>query len=255
MTSTYCRILANHVVCCAFVHVLFPNLPSLAPFSYVAVSGVPEPSNDHAICMIRFAKDMLSIFKEVQSELSFRLQTQNLGMRIGIHSGPVTVSHHKSFGSLSNWLANSFLDLLHLFECFGFLSLTQLPCRSLSCLYVVTISKQAGVLRGEKARFQLFGDTVNTTARHESNGKPGRIHISKQTAEILQEAGLESWYRPRTHKIHAKGKGELETFWINIEDDMSSLGMSTDMAGNVTSILEWPGDAVAGLSEYVFCSR
>ena len=63
--------------------------------------------------MIRFAKDMLSIFKEVQNELSFRLQTQNLGMRIGIHSGPVTVSHHKSFGSSKSdhSIHFSFLDL------------------------------------------------------------------------------------------------------------------------------------------------
>lgn len=80
-------------------------------------------------------------------------------------------------------------------------------------------SVTAGVLRGEKARFQLFGDTVNTTARHESSGKPGRIHISKQTAQLIKEAGLKEWIRPRKHKVYAKGKGQLESFWVNTDDD------------------------------------
>jgi class 3 adenylate cyclase len=35
----------------------------------------------------------------------------------------------------------------------------------------------AGVLRGEKSRFQLFGDTVNTAARMESNGRSGKIQV------------------------------------------------------------------------------
>lgn len=47
----------------------------------------------------------------------------------------------------------------------------------------------AGVLRGERARFQLFGDTMNTASRMESGGVPGRIHISESTANLLKAAG------------------------------------------------------------------
>ena len=47
----------------------------------------------------------------------------------------------------------------------------------------------AGVLRGERSRFQLFGDTMNTTARMESTGIRDRIQISQETADLLREAG------------------------------------------------------------------
>jgi hypothetical protein len=72
----------------------------------------------------------------------------------------------------------------------------------------------AGVLRGEKARFQLFGDSVNTAARVESSGKNNRIHASSTTADLLIQAGKGHWVKPRADKIVAKGKGEMTTFWI-----------------------------------------
>ena len=55
----------------------------------------------------------------------------------------------------------------------------------------------AGVLRGEKSRFQLFGDTVNTAARMESTGKRNRIQVSQTTADLLAEAGKAHWVQPR----------------------------------------------------------
>jgi class 3 adenylate cyclase len=65
----------------------------------------------------------------------------------------------------------------------------------------------AGVLRGERSRFQLFGDTMNTCARIESNGKKSRIHISEETANLLIKAGKTSWVKPREDSVYAKGKG------------------------------------------------
>jgi hypothetical protein len=72
----------------------------------------------------------------------------------------------------------------------------------------------AGVLRGERARFQLFGDTVNTAARMESTGIKTKIQISQQCAELIIASGKSSWIKPREDIIFAKGKGELKTFWL-----------------------------------------
>lgn len=81
----------------------------------------------------------------------------------------------------------------------------------------------AGVLRGERARFQLFGDTVNTAARMESTGMRDRIHLSEQTANILIIQGHGSWVKPREEKVEAKGKGILSTYWLVDDDSRRSL--------------------------------
>ncbi|EEC43180.1 predicted protein [Phaeodactylum tricornutum CCAP 1055/1] len=76
----------------------------------------------------------------------------------------------------------------------------------------------AGVLRGERSRFQLFGDTMNTAARMESNGIRGRIQISQETSDLLADAGKTQWFVAREDTIVAKGKGELNTFWLSVGD-------------------------------------
>lgn len=87
----------------------------------------------------------------------------------------------------------------------------------------------AGVLRGEKGRFQLFGDTVNTAARMESNSKPGKIHCSKDTADLILAGGKSQWISERSDKIVAKGKGEMTTYWVcvrNTDGDSKSFTSS-----------------------------
>jgi class 3 adenylate cyclase len=63
----------------------------------------------------------------------------------------------------------------------------------------------AGVLRGGKRAFQLFGDTVNTTARVETTGEKG-IHISQDTADLIIAAGKSRWVQKREDKVVAKGR-------------------------------------------------
>jgi class 3 adenylate cyclase len=82
---------------------------------YVAVCGLPKPRKDHPTVMARFAHGCCRKLAIVLQPLAVKLgpDTAELGIRIGLHSGPVT----------------------------------------------------AGVLRGDRARFQLFGDVSNLRIR------------------------------------------------------------------------------------------
>ena len=60
----------------------------------------------------------------------------------------------------------------------------------------------------------------------ESNGVKGRIHVSQATADALTAAGKASWLTPREDKIVAKGKGLMQTYWVQI--NAGSSGQSCD---------------------------
>jgi class 3 adenylate cyclase len=59
---------------------------------YVAVAGLPQPRRDHAVAMARFARDCLSEFNTTVKAMVLELgpDTEELCVRIGLHSGPVT---------------------------------------------------------------------------------------------------------------------------------------------------------------------
>jgi hypothetical protein len=43
-----------------------------------------------------------------------------------------------------------------------------------------------------------------------------RIHIPESTKEYLVQQGKGQWATPREDKIAAKGKGEMQSHWLNI---------------------------------------
>jgi len=70
----------------------------------------------------------------------------------------------------------------------------------------------AGVIGHNKFAYDVWGDTVNTASRMESQGKPGRIQITKATYELIRDEFQCELQGP----IEVKGKGEMET-WFLIE--------------------------------------
>jgi class 3 adenylate cyclase len=75
----------------------------------------------------------------------------------------------------------------------------------------------AGVLRGHKSRFELFGDTINTASRMESTGIRDRIQVSEETAHLIEKVGGDRFKLTlREDTIHAKGKGHMKTYFLNV---------------------------------------
>jgi class 3 adenylate cyclase len=74
---------------------------------------------------------------------------------------------------------------------------------------------------------------VNVASRCESLGQPNRIHVSEATAQILQASGRGHWLSRRLDPVEAKGKGIMQTFWVNVETVSTSKSYRSQVSVDV----------------------
>lgn len=71
-------------------------------------------------------------------------------------------------------------------------------------------SAVGGVIGTHKFQYDIWGDSVNTAARMESHGQPGRIHISDETHALIKDE-----FECESHGvIPVKGKGDMQTWFV-----------------------------------------
>jgi hypothetical protein len=118
---------------------------------------------------------------------------------------------------------------------------------------------------------------MNTASRMESTGLPGRIQISKETANLLTDAGKQNWLVQRESTVQAKGKGEMTTYFLEMDSRASDTasqasngrGLDTEkdelLLGSIMNtqeeierknrIAEWTVEVLAKVLKSIFTER
>ncbi|CAB9497323.1 cyclase soluble subunit alpha-3 [Seminavis robusta] len=123
----------------------------------------------------------------------------------------------------------------------------------------------AGVLRGDKGRFQLFGDTMLVADSILATGLTNEVHVSPETAELVKKAQRDKWLVPRENLVSFMGKIPQQTYLVQIRtESRGSMAKEEAQAGLLSGnvdlgkrerLIEWNVEVLSGLLRSIMARR
>eukprot|EP00798_Chlamydomonas_sp_ICE-L_P012586 gene12586-15810_t len=112
-----------------------------------------------------------------------------------------------------------------------------------------TGSVVSGVIGTKLPKYSVFGDTMNMASRMESTANHGGIQVSADTYSLLQSAGSTDTWKP-TGGIEVKGKGIMETFHIEIDEEILDVNALKIARKQYGISLPWDSQGQGGHRQY-----
>ncbi|XP_051529909.1 guanylate cyclase 2G-like isoform X2 [Myxocyprinus asiaticus] len=172
-----------------------------------------------ALEVVNLLNDLYSLFDEI-IKLYDVYKVETIGDAYMVASG-LPISNGTLHAEEISTMALHFLSAIKRFK------IRHLPTEKLALRIGINSGPVvAGVVGSTMPRYCLFGDTVNTASRMESNSLPMRIHISQSTADILIKTG--KFELEERGDIEIKGKGTQKTFWLKSKTGSNFLPTGQD---------------------------